>query len=60
MRRTCNAAPGHCVRGGRQPAEPPGDLEARVLIGSPYVREAEDCLASAGMLAGAALPILVE
>ena len=32
----------------------------RVLIGSPYVRDAEEVLAGAGLLAGAALPILLE
>lgn len=36
------------------------DKASRVLIGTPYVREAEDSLAEAGLLAGAAMPVLVE
>jgi GT2 family glycosyltransferase len=38
----------------------PADVAGRVLIGSPYVREAEEELARAGLLAGAALPVLVD
>ena len=41
-------------------ADVPRDAGSRVLIGSPFVREAEETLASVGLLAGAALPILLE
>jgi len=38
----------------------PAACAERVLIGTPYVRDAEDRLSAAGLLAGAILPILVE